>query len=327
MNSFSFSASCILVAAFVLISGGCECAQRHSEDEATDLDGEVPAVHSESEPPESDDDRRRELFDKVLDNPHLDAPRKEYARHLDERGDPRGKFIKASLKMAAIPPGERRGNPEYVGALARAELIWLENYREWTADIPEYVTLPEGGLFYWYHRGFLARVKLSASDWMEHHQQLLSSFPIQDVSIERMDVDFESFITDESLEPIRVLVLNGLGLTSEDVAILADSPAIAEVRNLFLDGNDIDCEGFEALIESDHLDQLHDVTTSSNPCAPKMIVEVDERNEPTRSYLNEKAKELERKHGRIEWLHHPYPLGPAMFEYQTDRYLEWYPPK
>jgi uncharacterized protein (TIGR02996 family) len=44
----------------------------------------------------------------IIDHPADDAPRLIYADWLDERGDPRGEFIRVLCALAEVPKGDPR---------------------------------------------------------------------------------------------------------------------------------------------------------------------------------------------------------------------------
>jgi uncharacterized protein (TIGR02996 family) len=85
----------------------------------------------------------------ILDAPDEDGPRLVYADYLDERGDPRGGFVRGQVEGAA-----RGGTPGRCPDDARCRAAESEDYlcprhareRElWARHCREWVGLPDGG--------------------------------------------------------------------------------------------------------------------------------------------------------------------------------------
>src|SRR5262245_64243242 len=88
----------------------------------------------------------------VVENPDDDAPRLMYADWLEERGDPRGEFIRVQVALARSAEDDER-RPEWTAR----EKVLLDLYKsEWTA--------PLRGLAVacWFRRGFVDEVTLDA---------------------------------------------------------------------------------------------------------------------------------------------------------------------
>src|SRR3712207_2179231 len=91
------------------------------------------------------------LLDLVCADPDDDGPRLVYADWLDERGAPRGEFVRVQLALARLPATDPR----------RAELIQREkelldaHREEWLAPFRPLVSAAE------FRRGFVDEVKVS----------------------------------------------------------------------------------------------------------------------------------------------------------------------
>src|SRR4051794_11590535 len=87
----------------------------------------------------------------IIANPADESLRLIYADYLDERGDPRGEFIRVQCELARQVPASRREELE-----ARARQLLDEHEEEWAGPLPPAVT---GRTF---ERGFVTGVKMKA---------------------------------------------------------------------------------------------------------------------------------------------------------------------
>jgi uncharacterized protein (TIGR02996 family) len=124
----------------------------------------------------------------VLAQPEADEPRLVYADWLEERGEPRGEFIRVQVELAGLPHCAAPGGWFECGGCRpcqfrsrEAELLAAHD-EEWsTADL--------GGLSggaawpHTYRRGFLERLELSAAEWLAHAAALLAAVPLREVGL------------------------------------------------------------------------------------------------------------------------------------------------
>src|SRR5437763_1784240 len=92
-----------------------------------------------------------------------DAPRLVYADWLEERGDPRGTFVRVQCAVAALPADDpRRPDLEH----AERQLL-AAHAADWTCDLA-------GRVSGWrFRRGFVEEVTLSAAAFLEYGADLL----------------------------------------------------------------------------------------------------------------------------------------------------------
>src|SRR5262249_40473293 len=81
----------------------------------------------------------------IIENPDYDTLRLVYADYLDERGDPRGEFIRVQCELAKLPEGDPR-RPE-LGT--RERRLLQEHEQEWVGRLRGLVTKWE------FRRGFV----------------------------------------------------------------------------------------------------------------------------------------------------------------------------
>jgi uncharacterized protein (TIGR02996 family) len=144
----------------------------------------------------------------VIAAPADDLPRLVYADFLDERGDPRGEFVRVQVELAKCPPeirADRRWHDLRYACAGPDGRKWDDlrfredailrtmQWREWAgsvlmelwndriADQTLYGQrhLPQAFTF---TRGFVSAVALSWADWRTHAKQLLAAAPIARVN-------------------------------------------------------------------------------------------------------------------------------------------------
>src|SRR4051812_47076638 len=81
----------------------------------------------------------------IIENPDDDTPRLVYADYLDERGDPRGEFIRVQIALARLPDD----HPRREGLEARERGLLKTHEEEWAGRLKGLV----GN--YWFRRGFV----------------------------------------------------------------------------------------------------------------------------------------------------------------------------
>src|SRR5262245_6472059 len=101
----------------------------------------------------------------ITESPADDAPRLVYADWLEERGDPRGTFIRVQCALAALPADDAR-RPDLEESERR---LSAAHAAEWTAEFDGYLKGAE------FRRGFVEAVTLSAAAFLEHGTGLLAS--------------------------------------------------------------------------------------------------------------------------------------------------------
>jgi uncharacterized protein (TIGR02996 family) len=167
-------------------------------------------------------DEEKAFLRAIRAHPDDDGPRLVYADWLDERGDPRGEFIRVQCELAGLPAADPRR--EHLES-RQAEL--LAAHRDaWEAPLRAL-----GAAAIDFRRGLPETATISAGDFSRHAGELFA------------------------LAPIRGLGVRGLG-NENDVAALAESPHLANLATLYLWNNAIGDDGARALAESPYLANL-----------------------------------------------------------------------
>ena len=121
------------------------------------------------------------FLEDIRRHPEDDAPRLVYADWLDEHDEPeRAEFIRLQCELArwgGWPEPDADDRPRFGDLLARVGQLagyhdggWLPGWpagllTSWNPDQP-------APGFSWWHRGFLAVVRLTAADWVAHADRL-----------------------------------------------------------------------------------------------------------------------------------------------------------
>jgi uncharacterized protein (TIGR02996 family) len=228
----------------------------------------------------------------ILAHPDDDVPRLIYADWLEERGDPRGEFIRVQCELYRLPKHDKRR-----AKLGKRERALLSQHAEqWAA--------PLEGLKHTFHRGFVEHIEASVDLFLERAARVMTATPIRSVrfgAIENVGqaraltqspwlrkvtrLGFRSAGSDEAsltrrtgfdaqcvqlllqsphLGSLAALELTGNALTDRGLQVLADSPRLVSLRFLNLTDTQITPVGIAALTSSKYLGQLQELDLSRN---------------------------------------------------------------
>jgi uncharacterized protein (TIGR02996 family) len=164
---------------------------------------------------------------RVCADPDGDGPRLIYADWLDERGDPRGEFIRVQTALARLPADDPR-RP----ALLDREAVLLGRYADaWADPLRGLVGGPE------FRRGFVEAVNVEARTFLRRAADLFRLAPVRHVRF--LDVG------------------NSLGR-------LMDCPHLARLSGLTIFAQHLDEKLTRALVESPHLDGVRELRIGRN---------------------------------------------------------------
>jgi uncharacterized protein (TIGR02996 family) len=238
----------------------------------------------------------------IIANPDDDNLRLIYADYLDERGDPRGEFIRVQIELARLAPGQdvdsRRGfveggtlstanRVECVLAQVTAERAGLAHGRypelkrreadlldahgeRWAEPVRPFVLHDACVPSRMFRRGFIERVQVEPVVLVEHGAVLFRQAPIVDVTLGG------SFEADEPIAEALALPalgrLNALGVCGFDVpgpvlAALADARHLSRLSWLALQVELGDAEA-QTLANLPHLASLTDLHLEENNIGP-----------------------------------------------------------
>lgn len=213
-----------------------------------------------------------------------DLPRLIYADYLEERGDPRGTFIRTQLELAQISlddPRRRDLLAQEAALLARYETEWLG---ELSGELVQFG----------FQRGFL-EVSLSVNRFLDDALTWLDGPTVAGVMvyadkalppgllqrlvaspraahIHALNLSFE-WIKDAGaalvaggtyFQSLLTLILGNNGLTDDGAVALAQSPNLKSLRCLWLRSNLIGDAGAAALADSPSLSGLRQLDLANN---------------------------------------------------------------
>lgn len=190
-----------------------------------------------------DDPIARDLYQAILDQPFLDAPRQALGDLLHGRGDPRGELIALQLRLAAE---HRRGvtSAESASILERARALYQEHKAAWQADL---VGWCKGASF---GRGFVERITISPADWLDGHEVILARAPVIAITIDRAD-RFAELAGHPSLRRVVALSAAGVPIGDAGALAIAGSPFLRQLRLLDLVGAGVGAAGRAAVASPD----------------------------------------------------------------------------
>jgi uncharacterized protein (TIGR02996 family) len=190
----------------------------------------------------------------VREAPDDDAPRLLYADWLEERGDPRGAFIRAQCVLERFDPADpvRQELEEQTAALlGRHEKEWTAPLREMASD--------------WrFRRGFVEEVTVSGADFLRRGGDLFAAFPVTRLRLELSRAQVADVARSLHLAQVRFLDVSSCKLRDGDVTTLLDSPHLTRLTDLDLSANEVEGPAVLALVGSPLLGRLTSLNLRAN---------------------------------------------------------------
>lgn len=208
----------------------------------------------------------------ITADPNDDLPRLMFADWLDERGDPRGEFIRLQI---ANNPADR----------GRVDELQAQFGRQWAGPLRDWAYVVN------FSRGFPEQLALPAEDFVQFADEIVRLAPVRRVTLINArkwvpclvrlpalrriialhisggmieDDGVEKLATCPYLASLHVLRLGQNGITSSGVAALAASPHLGRLARLDLPANDIGDWGARALAATQHLSALERIELTGN---------------------------------------------------------------
>jgi uncharacterized protein (TIGR02996 family) len=160
-----------------------------------------------------------EFLQEILAHPDDDAPRLIYADWLDERGDPRGEFIRVQCELAQLAVR----NARYRKLRARERELLAQHEKAWIGSFKPLVRLWE------FRRGFVEFIEVSTRDFLKRAPDIFKLMPVR-----------------------RAFLRAG----SRRMAALAACPYLARLSGLEFHHTSMGDDGLAALTASPHLGNL-----------------------------------------------------------------------
>lgn len=194
------------------------------------------------------------LLQAVLDDPEQDGPRLAYADHCDERGDPRGEFIRAQCELTAMYRHRKLDDRRFAAALATEDRLLKAHARDWARPVEGLVE------HRFFHRGFVEHIALDARRFLQSAPRLYQAAPIRHLTLTQPAPvpvpGIEELARSPLLDRIVSLSLAKGRIGDAGVRALAASAHLGKLRWLDLSDNDISRQGLEELCASPGLPEL-----------------------------------------------------------------------
>jgi uncharacterized protein (TIGR02996 family) len=193
------------------------------------------------------------FLDAILECPEDDCPRLVFADWLEERGDPRGEFIRVQCELAQLPPGDpRRATLE-----ACEQQMLLEHDEEWAGKLSRYA---ESWTF---RRGILEEATISAAEFLAHADDLAEQPEVRCVKITELYGQWPELRRIPALARLSGLDLSGNSLTGGGVEMV-EIP-FDRLRILRLAGCQVFPWALRRLATAGGLTRLRELDLSDNP--------------------------------------------------------------
>jgi uncharacterized protein (TIGR02996 family) len=230
----------------------------------------------------------------ILEDPDDDTPRLVYADWLEERGDPRGEFIRTQCRLARLASGD----PSCWELRQHLERLWLAHGETWLQPLRDAlgerslslqdvfygsVGVPQGGPPLCVDRGFLEGVSMTADHFLKVAEALLRLTPICKAVLYEARDHLPALAESPCLARLTALGAHGVPhecrgefsacepgpdwsapIGSGGAQALAASPHLGRLTALDLGWNEIDDAGAQALAACPGLSRLSELDLSGN---------------------------------------------------------------
>ena len=253
-----------------------------------------------------------EMWQQILSAPGDQNLRESFVQALQETGDPRAEIFRLADLLEKNP---RWRNEDIYMAL-------LEQYQSslvsWRAGFDSMASGWQSEIVF--VRGLPIEVTVAASDFVHHAGEIVSMIPLRHLNLSAIAASTEVFQAPQ-LAQIASIDGSKQPWSGEPIKALAASVWLTDLRWLDLSGSDIVDADIEILAASPNLRQLEYIDFRRNPCRDPVDASAGYGSDEygrivwESVYLPEHGQELERRHGRIEWLR------------SLENFMEKHPPK
>ncbi len=190
----------------------------------------------------------------VFQDPDDDGVRLVYADWLEERGCPRGEFIRVDCALARLPAADgRRSDLE-----ARRRALLLEHGDAWLGPL-------RGRAYAWdFRRGFVEEVTADAHHFLQHAAAFFAAAPLRLVRLLHAGTVAPALAECPHLARVRALHLTDNGLGDDGLRVLLGSPHLGGLRTLRLGNNGLTDAGAALLAGAANLSGLTTLNLGRN---------------------------------------------------------------
>jgi uncharacterized protein (TIGR02996 family) len=213
-------------------------------------------------------DHAEAFYQDILEHPDDRAPRLIYADWLEERGDPRGEFIRLHCAATDLAPGDPAREPL---AKRLRELLSLHEVT-WTDELvgPLRELLGTDDFEYDLRSGFVEALTLPARLFLTHAEALFDRVPLRRLRLLGAGPHLRELARARALGRLSGLDLAGGGLNESSQRVtegfrrLAASPHLAGLRWLGLYNASLGPGHLERLLDSPHPARLESLLLGGN---------------------------------------------------------------
>jgi len=193
--------------------------------------------------------------------PDDDAPRLIFADWLDERGDPRGRFIRVELALARLdeePAGPFDRDDTRAELDREREQLLDAHGEEWKAPFRGLAT----GLRF--HRGFVEEVNVTARQLLSRAPELFDTGPIRHIHLIEGGSALPAVFQCNLLSRLNALTVKNLYAGEPLARAVARSPYLSGLKKLHLTRNRFEADAAEHLATSPVLANLEELDLGEN---------------------------------------------------------------
>jgi uncharacterized protein (TIGR02996 family) len=190
----------------------------------------------------------------IREAPDDDTPRLVFADWLEERGDPRGEFIRAQCRLARMPDDD----PARLDVEDHAHELLARHGDDWAAPLHG---VAEGWEF---RRGFIERVTLNGQAFLARAERLFAAEPIRHVHMSLRPEDATALAARPELRWLETLAFERCHLRDKAFQAILGSPYLTRLTALVVPAG-VEVPGVQALIETGILARLIELDLSHNP--------------------------------------------------------------
>lgn len=171
---------------------------------------------------------QRLILDEVLSAPDDDVPRLIYADWLEERGDPRGEFIRVQCELAQTDPLHEN----YYDLSERNKALLDAHRDQWVAELKQDVRKAE------FRRGFIDTITIRARELVKEAEELFRTTPVHWLRLNYVSGTGEQLGALPALRHVRSLDLSNLKIPHAELRALLSSPHLTQLQELDLSYRD-----------------------------------------------------------------------------------------
>jgi uncharacterized protein (TIGR02996 family) len=194
------------------------------------------------------------FLDRVCADPDDDAPRLIFADWLDERGDPRGEFIRVQVALARLQPGDSRRD-----TLVDREAALLGRFHAPWSD-------PLKGIAGWteFRRGFVETVNIDGRAFLRRADDLFRLAPVRHIRFLDIGSTLERVTECPQLARLTALTIYAQHIDERLARSLVESPHLGGLRALNIGRNRVGDRGVERLAWTPRFRELTVLDLSDN---------------------------------------------------------------